>query len=524
MSSPSLSSGKIGRTSVLRTLLILCIGASLQASTIQAADKLNVVFILADDLGWADTELFGHTKLYETPNIERLAGRGMLFSRSYCAPLCSPTRAAILTGQYNTRNGSTAPQHHLGGPNRLKATVANTAAPNQKTAPVSSVNRLDHSLPSLATRFKAAGYATGHFGKWHLGPQPYSALQHGFDVDIPHFNGPGPAGGFLAPWKFKHLQANYPGEHIEDRMAQEAVTWITSLPSDQPFFLNYWQFSVHAPFNAKDSLIRKYRRKVDKQAPQSSATYAAMVESLDDAVGTLLDAIDRAGLSKRTIFIFTSDNGGNMYNGIRETDADGLHYVTAPTSNRPLRGGKACIYEGGIRVPTIIAWPGVTEPGIRCDELIHCVDFYPTLAAGLTLPVPDDYPIDGIDLAPAFCGRPLGRTAIFTFFPHNPPVPDWLPPSIAVHSGDWKLIRLFHQGDAGTHGYRLYNLAEDIGEEIDLSTQMPEKVRQLDAMIQTHLDDTEAVVPQPNPNFDPAKYNPDAIGRQPGGLKISGAE
>jgi len=489
-----------------------------------ATDKPNVVFILADDLGWADTTLFGHSELYETPNIERLARRGMLFSRSYCPPLCSPTRAAILTGQNSTRNGSTAPQHHMGGPGRLQATVANTAAPGNKATGVSSVNRLDHSLPTLGKRFKAAGYATGHFGKWHLGPEPYSPLQHGFDVDIPHFNGPGPAGGFVAPWKFKHLQPNRPQEHIEDRMAEEAVTWIKSLPKDQPFFLNYWQFSVHAPFDAKESLIAKYRPKIDDNDQQRSPTYAAMVESLDDAVGTLLDAIDEAGLAERTIFVFTSDNGGNMYNGIRETDAGGERFIATPTSNRPLRGGKACIYEGGIRVPTIIAWPGLTEPASRSDELIHCVDFYPTLTTGLSLGVPDGYPLDGIDLAPALRGGILDRAVIFTYFPHNPPVPDWLPPSIAVHAGDWKLIRLFCQGENGDHAYCLYNLEQDLGEAKDLSEKMPEKVRELDALVEAHLLETNAVTPQPNPNFDPARYKPEAIGRQPGGLKVDPAD
>jgi arylsulfatase A-like enzyme len=493
------------------------------APAIQAAEKFNVVFILADDLGWADTTLYGHTGLYETPHLERLAARGMVFSRSYSAPLCSPTRAAILTGQNNTRNGSTAPTHHIAGQNRLQAKAEKSGNSGNKALGVVSVNRLDNTWPTLGKRFKAAGYATAHFGKWHLGPEPFSPLQHGFDVDIPHHNGPGPAGSFVAPWKYKNFEANKPGEHIEDRMAAEAVKWIKSLPAGQPFLLNYWQFSVHAPFDAKQEYIDQYRGKIDKDAPQRSPTYAAMVKSMDDAVGSLIEAVEQAGLIEKTIFIFTSDNGGNMYNGIRETDADGAEFITTPTSNRPLRGGKATIYEGGIRVPTVIAWPGLTQPASRSGELIHCVDFYPTLTTGLKLGVPRGHTIDGIDITPALRGGKLGREAIFTYFPHSPPIPDWLPPSICIHSGDWKLIRLFHQGENGAHGYRLYNLASDIGEATDLSAENPEMLGKLDALIEAHLAATQAVVPLPNPAFDPANYKPESIGIQTGGLKVTRA-
>jgi arylsulfatase A-like enzyme len=231
-------------------LLFIAISTAAPAET-----KPNVVFILADDLGWADTTLYGTPKLYETPNIQRLAELGVRFTRSYSAPLCSPTRASILTGQVNTRHGSTAPAHHISGKPVLEASVVKTAPPPNKSTIVATVNRLDNELPTLGKRFKAAGYHTGHFGKWHLGPPPYSPLQHGFDVDIPHFNGPGPAGSFVGPWKFPNIKANKPGEHIEDRMAEEAVKWIQSLPRDKPFFLNYWQFSVHAPFDAKEEYI-----------------------------------------------------------------------------------------------------------------------------------------------------------------------------------------------------------------------------------------------------------------------------
>lgn len=496
-------------------MLASCLG--LRASTFP-----NVIFILADDLGWADTTLYGHTSLYETPNLERLAKRGMTFSRAYSnSPLCSPTRASILTGQTPARHGSTAPQHHT-GKIRMKAELQKSAPPGNKALQVESVTRLDTRYPTLAKQLKRAGYATGHFGKWHLGAEPYSPLQHGFDVDVPHWPGPGPAGSFVAPWKYPNLSPVSPDEHIEDRMAREAVKWLKSLPEDRPFYLNYWQFSVHAPFDAKAELIGKYRTKIDQRNEQRSPTYAAMVESLDDAIGTLLDAVDEAGIAGRTIFIFTSDNGGNMYNGIQERDAEGRPFVTAPTSNRPLRGGKATMFEGGIRVPTIVAWPGVTRAGGRSDQIIQTSDFYPTLLNGLGIALPQGHVLDGIDIAPALRGGRLDREAVFTWFPHAPGVPDWLPPSAVVHAGDWKLIRLFHEGEAGAHDYRLYNLQDDIGESRNLAAVHPGKVKELDRLLEQHLVDAKAVTPQPNPRFDPAQYHPERIGVQVGGLKVGG--
>ncbi|MDF1852489.1 MAG: sulfatase [Verrucomicrobiales bacterium] len=469
-----------------------------------SAKPKNVILIVADDLGWADTTLYGHTSFYETPNLERLASRGMTFSRAYSnSPLCSPTRASILTGQTPARHGSTAPQHHTGEV-RLKASVDERSRnPGNKAMQTNSVTRLDPAYPTLGKLMKKDGYATGHFGKWHLGPEPYSPLEHGFDVDIPHHPGPGPAGSFVAPWKYKSFEANEPQEHIEDRMALEAVQWLKTRKKDTPWFMNYWMFSVHAPFDAKKALIEDYRSKVDPKDAQRSPTYAAMVHSMDDAVGTLLDAVDQAGVAEDTIIIFTSDNGGNMYN-----EVDG----TTPTSNSPLRGGKATMFEGGIRVPTIVAWPGVTQPGSRSEELIQTSDFYPTLLNQLEIAIPEDHVVDAVDIMPALRGKPLDREAIFTYFPHNPPVPDWLPPSIAVHCGDWKLIRIFHEGEKGAHAYRLYHLKEDIGETENLAQEMPDKVEELDQLIEGHIEETKAVVPIPNPEFDPAKYRPERIG------------
>lgn len=491
------------------------------AGAAETEKPMNVVFILADDLGWSDCTLYGHTSLYETPNLERLAERGMTFNRAYSSsPLCSPTRASIMTGQDNVRNGFTAPHGHLGDV-RLEASLPDSGPPRNKALIVQTKSRLDTEYPTLGKLLKEHGYATGHFGKWHLGHAPYSPREHGFDVDIPNWPGPGPAGSFVAPWNYPDFEENYPQEHIEDRMAEEAVDWVRSLEDDQPYFMNYWQFSVHAPFDAKAELIDYYREKINRDEAQHSPTYAAMVHSLDDAVGTLLDKIDSTGMADRTAIIFISDNGGNMYNGIVETDADGEEFICTPTDNRPLRGGKGNMFEGGIRVPCVIVWPGVTEPGTRSDAMIQTTDLYPTLLNLLGIPLPENYPIDGKDLTPALRGEPWERDAMFTYFPHQTQVPDWLPPSISVHRGDWKLIRIFHFGEDGAHDYLLYNLKEDIGETNNLAAEHPDLVEELDALIEAHIQDCNAVVPKPNPNFDPEEFDPDAIGVQPGGLRVA---
>lgn len=495
------------------TRLLSCALAALVvalAPTCHAAagpTRPNIIFILADDLGWSDTTLYGNTRLYQTPNLERLAKRGMVFSRAYSAsPLCSPTRASILTGQSPARTGLTAPNCHLPQV-KLKPSLQENAPPDKKALMCESITRLDTTYFTLAEALKEHGYATGHFGKWHLGPAPYSPLEQGFDVDVPHWPGPGPAGSFVAPWKFKDFDAdpNIPDEHIEDRMAKEAVAFIEN-NKDKPFYLNYWMFSVHAPFDAKKKLIQKYRGLVDPADPQRSPTYAAMVESMDDAVGTLLDAVDRLGIADTTVIVFISDNGGNMYN-----EVDG----TTPTSNKPLRGGKATVYEGGVRVPCVISWPDITQPASRSDELIATTDFYPTFLKLLGLQPKPGQIFDGIDISAALAGKPLAREALFTYFPHSPSiVPDHLPPAVTTTSREWKLIRIFHEGQDGTHSYQLYNLKDDPGESKDLSAAEPERVKLLDAQIEKFLMDTKALVPKPNP-----KYNPQAKPSPPAGRK-----
>ncbi|MCL5271678.1 MAG: sulfatase [bacterium] len=459
----------------------------------------NVVFVLADDLGWRDTAPFGST-FYRTPNIDALARRGMMFTSAYAAnPYCSPTRASIMTGLWPARLGITWAVCHV--PNVvLSAGVEKGARPEFKAIGTTSATRLKLEYTTLAESLKAAGYRTGHFGKWHLGQDPYDPLHQGFDVDVPHYPGPGPAGSYIAPWKFPP-ELNFtgqPGEHLEDRMSAEAVKFIKE-NKDRPFFLNYWAFSVHVPLDAKRALIDKYRGLIDPADHQRNPVMAAMIESLDDAVGTLVKTLDEEGLTDDTIFIFTSDNGGDMYDRIENLP---------PTNNWPLRGGKGNIHEGGTRIPLVVVWPDVVKGGARSGEVVQSIDYYPTILDMLGLKPAAGQKFDGVSVVPALKGGTLGREAIFCLFPHNGP---WTGeyPSVYVRKGDWKLIRYFYGGEKQSdgsfaHRYELYNLKWDISERNNLAGEKPELVKELDALIDGYLKDSGAVLPVPNPKYDPA--------------------
>jgi len=453
----------------------------------------NVVLILADDLGWRDTSLYG-SPFCETPNIERLAKRGVMFTQAYAAnPLCSPTRASIMTGLYPARIGITAPVCHL-KEEIFEQSLVKKVSPDAKALIANSLTRLKQEYFTLAETFKEAGYTTGHFGKWHLGPDPYDPLHQGFDVDVPHWPGPGPAGGYIAPWKFPpnlNFQGK-PGEHIEDRMATEAIKFIKE-NKDRPFFVNYWCFSVHAPWGAKPNLIEKYRAKADPKNPQRNPIYGAMVQSMDEAVGQLLRTLDELGLTENTILIFFSDNGG-----VHFAEIEG-----APiTSNWPLRGGKATTYEGGTREPCVIVWPGgVVNPGSQSNAIIQSIDFYPTLLEMTGLRPREGQKFDGISIVPALKGKPLGRDTIFCHFPHSPVKAGGLA-STYVRKGDWKLIRFYCDNDDQTDRLELYNLKDDIGETNNLAAKMPEKVKELNVLIDQFLKDTRAIVPIKNPAYN----------------------
>ena len=450
----------------------------------------NVIFILADDLGWTDTGAYG-SQYYETPHIDALAQRGMTFTNAYAAAaICSPTRASILTGLHPARIGITTAAGHLER-EVLEKSLRSRGPANQAALIANSLTRLRLDYFTLAEALGAAGYRTAHFGKWHLGREPFDPLNQGFEIDLPHTHGPGPSGGYLGPWNF-WPGAGADGEHIEDRMATEAAEFIRQ-NSERPFFLNYWCFSVHAPIQGKPDLVDKYRAKADPKMAQRNPIMGAMVESLDDAVGTLLSVIDEVGIADETIIVFFSDNGGMVHR---------LNAGVPVTSNEPLRSGKSSIYEGGVREPLIVAWPQLVTPGSRSDEIVQSIDFYPTLLELTGVPAREGQSFDGVSIVPALKGAALDREAIFVHSPQYSAA-TLHRPSTSVRRGDWKLIRFYCDGPDQQDRHELYDLAKDIGETTDLAGQQPQIVGELSALLDRFLADTEAVVPRPNPRYQP---------------------
>ena len=479
-------------------------------SNIHAAARPNIVFILADDLGAHDVGCFGST-YHETPNIDRLAGRGMKFTQAYAAsPLCSPTRSSILAGLYPARTGITAPSCHE--PQIRLEKKLEPGNSKFRVLNASSLTRLKSEYFTLAEALHEEGYATAHFGKWHLGhnlPQNkddrYEPKDQGFDIDFPHApSAAGPGGGYLAPWKFIKDPAitGKPGEHIENRMSDEAAKYIEAHKGG-PFYVNYWAYSVHSPWNARHDYIDYFKPKADPKNPQHNPLYAAMVRSLDDGVGRILKAIDDAGVADNTIIVFFSDNGGWSYPP-KTTDPEGFTDMPA-TSNLPQRSGKASLYDGGTREPCIVVWPGKVKPGAVNEALFQSTDFYPTLLAMCGVKPHADVKLDGYDQSGTLLGKPSPRDRVFCHFPHGSrnqavEIPGFLPGTY-VRKGDWKLIRFYGDNEDYSDRFELYNLKEDIGETRNLAKANPEIVHELNTLIDGFLEDTEAVIPGRNPNY-----------------------
>jgi arylsulfatase A-like enzyme len=483
-------------TLILAALLFAPL-ASLHAADAKPVKRPNVIFILCDDLGWRDTGVYGST-FYETPNIDSLAGRGMLFTQAYAAnPTCSPTRASIMTGLHPARLGITLP---VGAefPERLKASLMQTAPPSRKLLAAESCNRLLPEYYTVAEALRDEGYTTALYGKWHLGPEPYDPLQQGFQTAMPLWNSGNPSPkGYLAPWGFPPEQKfeGKPGEHLEDRLTTEAINFLRR-NRDHPFFLYYSASSPHSPWQAKPELLERWRVKANPNNRQHNPIMGAMIQTLDENIGRLVGALDDLGISQDTIIIFSSDNGGVMY-----AQPGG---VTA-TNNYPLREGKGTIYEGGTRVPCIIVWPGKTGAATRSDAVISSIDFYPTILDMLGFKPRREQKFDGISFVPALRGQELNRDAIFCHYPEyfrwSPTLTPGMAPSCYVRAGDWKLIRFFHDNPNQTDRFELYNLREDIGEENDLADKMPQKVKELNLMMDGFLKDTGAILPKPNPAY-----------------------
>lgn len=479
--------------SALVAILALFVADLAQAND---PDRPNILFILADDLGWRDTGVYGST-YYETPNIDALATDGMRFMNAYSAsPLCSPTRASILTGQYPGRLRLTTPACHL--PQEvLDPTVPERAGSGHKACTPGTRTRLPNEYFTIAEALKEVGYTTGFFGKWHLGRAPYYPEAQGFDVVVGGREHPGPPGStFFAPWPITTIPAVPEGTHICDTITDEAIKFLET-NREGPFFMAMWFYDVHAPFQAKEQLKAKYALKKDPQGLQDCPTMGGMIEVLDQNIGRLLAAVEQLDIEEETLIIFTSDNGGNMYNTV-----DG----TTPTNNSPLRNGKGNIYEGGQRVPLIVVWPGKVEPGTTNEVLVSSVDYYPTILEVLELSPQEGQILDGQSITSLFlqddedAENALSERAIFCHFPHYTPATGNLP-ATSVREGDYKLLRFFCDNEDQTDRLELYDLSEDIGESKNLAEEKPELAARLNGMIEGFLEGTGALRPIPNPAY-----------------------
>jgi arylsulfatase A-like enzyme len=464
----------------------------------------NLVFILVDDLGRMDTGFDNPAAFAETPRLNALAARSVRFSQAYAAsPVCSPTRSAILTGRAPARTRHT---DYFGAPNGFARIPADYnplrhgsfgSHHDRPVLPAPYVERLDAEHVTLATMLREAGYATMHAGKWHLGPEDCWPEHRGFAVNKGGHSIGGPYGGkkYFSPYGNPRLEDGPDGEHLPDRLAREVADFIGG-NKDRPFFVHLSFYSVHTPLIGRPDLVEKYRRKkagldltaAFKDEPprknrtvQEHAIYAAMVEAMDEAVGTVLDALDEHGVADDTIVVFFSDNGGL-------STSEG-----SPTSNLPFRAGKGWMYEGGIRVPLLIRWPGVTPEGTVCDTPVIATDFSPTLLEACGLPARPRQHLDGMSIVPLLKGREFKRGPIYWHYPH------WGNqggiPASAVRDGPWKLIRYYWKKSE-----ELYHLEDDPGERNNLAASHPEKRAELSAILDRHLEETKALFPASNPN------------------------
>ncbi|RLS52939.1 MAG: aryl-sulfate sulfohydrolase [Planctomycetota bacterium] len=437
-----------------------------------AARRPNLVFIMADDLGYTDVGCFG-SRYYETPNIDRLAQQGLRLLNHHHCQNCVPTRAALMSGQYGARTGV----YTVGGIDRFDWS-------QRPLKPVENVEQLPLDRATIAQQIRDAGYATGMFGKWHIGQKgAYHPQQRGFEEAIvsmgQHFD-------FVTDPPTEHPKGQYLADFLTDR----AVDFIQR-HRDQPFFLYLPHFGVHSPHHAKPELIAKFKDKPGVGG-HNNPTYAAMIASVDESVGRVMHTLDELQLANDTVLIFASDNGG-VGGYVRE----GLKKGGDVTDNAPLRSGKGSLYEGGTRVPLIVRWPGVTSPGAACDVPTIHVDLYPTFL-DLTGAAHPAHILDGETLVPLFreATASLQREAIFQHFPGylGAGQGTWrTTPVSVIQSGDWKLMEFLEDGRL-----ELYNLKEDIGESSNLVKTMPDKTRDLHQQLWAWRAEVHAPMPQPN--------------------------
>ena len=448
--------------------------------------RLNVVLILVDDLGWMDLSCQG-SDYFRTPHIDRMASQGMRFTDAYAAcAVCSPTRAAVMTGRWPARVGVTdwirARFQRPGGETPEQNPTAYVGGRNRKLLCPPNPFWMEHQQVTIAEILKAAGYATAHIGKRHLGDPDWYPASQGFDVNVAGCD-IGQPPSYFDPYTHprynfdQQLKPRRKGEYLTHREGFEAQQFIRA-NAEHPFFLSCCPYAVHTPIQAIQKVAAKYAREGKKPV---QARYAAMVESVDDAVGMIEETLRETGLAERTLVIFTSDNGG----------------LLGPTDNTPLRSGKGYAYEGGIRVPFLVRWPGQVAGGTESSQPVSSVDVLPTIAAAVGVSLPEDQPVDGVSLAGLLKSggdKRLERDALYWHFPHYRHRPG---PYSIIRAGDWKLIK-WYEG-----GHELYNLAEDLSERHDRATELSDKAAQLEARLMAELKRVDAKLPRPNPNYRP---------------------
>lgn len=470
-------------------LLIVLLGFALSgcaASSDRLADRSsggtsaaqpNIIMIVVDDLGWSDVGYNQTTDLLETPNIDALAQQSVRFDNAYAgAANCAPSRAVLMSGQYGPRHGIYTVSPSTRGDSRTR-----------KLIPIANKRGLQPNVITLAEALKDAGYATGHFGKWHLGDDPDT---QGFDVNVAG-SGQGMTFHYFSPYRLPNIEDGPDGEYLTNRLTSDVIDWMKSAKG-APFFAYVPYYSVHTPLQAPEATVQKYRDKGILGGKQ--ANYAAMVEMMDKNVGRILTMLEAEGLADDTIVIFTSDNGG----------------YRMPSFPSPIRAGKGSYYEGGLRVPLLVRWPGKITPRADHTPVINA-DFYPTLLSLANAKRPNQV-LDGMDLSSVFLGKQKIETRdLFWHFPvylqaHNglaDQAQDPLfrtRPGSAIRSGDWKLIHYFERDE-----YELYDLSNDISERDNLATRRPEKLSELKRKLGAWRQETGADVPtQLNPEYDAA--------------------
>ena len=452
----------------------------------------NILFILADDLGVRDLSIEGSV-YHETPHIDRIAREGVRFTHGYATcQVCSPSRASIMTGKYPARHGIT---------DWIGAATGLDWKRNNKVLPSEYIRQLPHEDTCLAEALKKGGYRTFFAGKWHLGGEGSFPEDHGFDRNIGGHHRGSPPGGFFSPFRNPKMTDGPKGQSLPLRLAHDTASFIKG-KADTPFFAFLSFYSVHGPIQTTPELWKKYRDKAGKSSHQGNRflidrtlpvrqiqdcpIYAGMMETMDDAVGIVLKALDEAGIADNTIVVFTSDNGG-----VSSGDA-------FATSNLPYRGGKGRQWEGGIREPYYIKAPRVARPGTISETPVTGTDFYPTLLelAGLE-PLPAQH-VDGVSLVPLLKGGKIPARDLFWHYPHYGNQGG--EPSAIIRRGDWKLIHYYEDGRD-----ELYNLTRDTGEKNNLATEEGPRVRKLRAALDAWLAETGARIPKKDTRFDSAR-------------------